>query len=199
MRRFRMILGIVVASLVLQGGVAFSMQPAEPKPVGEGTERRGAVAGSVAHIASELKAMQQKYRAQRLEILKQVEKGELTAEDALEKLDRVPKAPGRSQRPGERAWIRLHVRQGENEEVEFALPLSVVLWVIEEGPKLVPSQVADQLKQQSGMDLRQIDLSSLAGALESLGQVQTEVTLLHVKQGKQEVHVTIEPEPGQAE
>ena len=199
MKQVRVVIGTALVMVVVMACIVCTTT-AQPEAKPETRVRvgrpRGAVISTARQVGAGLKAMQQDLRDKRLAILKKVEAGEMKAEQALDALDRLPSPPSHFQRPGERLlWLKAHVSDGARQEVEFAVPLSLIRWVLVEGPRLVPAPIVEEIKKEGmGMDIRALNLSGLALALDSLSQVRVKTTLLRVQDGDQRVEVTIEPE-----
>jgi len=201
MKQVRMVIGTSLVMVVVMACIVCTTtaQPAAKPARGTRYVTKtpgGAVISTARQVGAGLEAMQQDLRKKRLAILKKVEAGEMKAEQALDALDRLPLPPSHFQRPGERLlWLKAHVSDGQNEEVDFAVPLSLIRWVLVEGPRLVPAPIVEEIKKEGmGMDISALNLSGLALALDSLSQIREKTTLLRIQDGDQIVEVTIEPE-----
>ena len=187
-RRRMLSLPVILGCLLCAATVAAQEQVPDQATDATAPAKTG-IAAAVEQVSANLLAAQETLRASRLAILKQVEAGSLSAEDALGALDKLPAPP----RPGERlVWIK-GIVDGGGTKAEFAFPLSVLTWGIEE----LPPTVAEGLKVSYNIDLSAVDLSGLALALDSLSRVQAKTTLLSVVQGQMSVVITLEPEMAQ--
>ena len=192
-RRTRLSLPVILGCLLCAATVAAQEQVPNQATQATAPAKSG-VAAAVEQVSASLLATQETLRASRLAILKQVEAGSLSAEEALDALDKLPAPP----RPSERlVWIKGTIDAGEEAKATFAFPLSVLTWGIEAFPRLMPPMVAEEMKQEVGIDPSALDLSGLALALDSLSQVQAKTTLLSVVQGQMSVVITLEPEVAQ--
>jgi len=134
--------------------------------------------------------------AKRLEVLKKLEAGEINAQTALEELDKLPASPAQySQGNVGNAWLSVTLMQGKGNEINFALPLTVVRWIIGEGPKLLPQEVRREIQSEMGYDVATLDLSIFLIALDSLSHVTEPTPLFMLRQNGQEISIVVQPGP----
>ena len=199
MRWNKMVFPTLLAAVVVVLSVVYTTM-AQTEEVGPARPPSGIHMGrgfpsTKARTQAVVKVMQERRRAARLAVLKQVEAGKITSEQALKRLDGLPRSPSHLRRPHERlVWIKVQARGFENTDVEITLPWSVVVWLVAEGPRMVPTPVVAEMKKETGFDLADLDLSGLAEALHSLSQVKKPVTLLRVKGEDQQVEIMIVPD-----
>lgn len=159
--------------------------PAEEKAV-------GGLAATVGQVQAMAYAWKQEAREKRLGVLKRLEAGEITAEEALAELDELPASPAyfrSADKPS--AWLVLSINQ-DGQEVYVSLPLTLVRWLIAEAPKMIPEAYKTGLKEQ-GFDIEALNLMGLAMVVDAFGQVEKTTQVLRIKQGSQEIVILVEP------
>lgn len=203
MERFRtLVLRVCLAVAVGFAASAVSMAatsddaapvPVEAKEAPAEETAPGGLAATVGQVQTMAYALQQEARGKRLAVLKRLEAGEVTAEGALDELDKLP-APSAQFVQGDHplVWLTVSVEE-ESQEVYVALPLYVVTWLIAEGPKMIPAEYMTGLKEQ-GFDIEALNLGPLLVAIGSLSYVEQPTPLFHVKQGAQEIKVMLLPD-----
>lgn len=135
-------------------------------------------------------------RAKRLEVLKKLEAGEINAQTALEELDKLPASPAQySQGNVGNAWLSVTLMQGKGNEINIALPLTVVRWIIGEGPKLLPAEVRREIQSEMGFDVANLDLSVFLVALDVLSHISEPTPLFMLRQNGQEISIVVKPGP----
>lgn len=200
MQRLKTVLAasfVAVLALALSARVGFAQTTEQPPAATSEKEEapsQSSVGTALNQANAAVLAMQQEARAKRLAVLKEVEAGNKTAEQALDELDRLPAAPSQYMSPtGRLAWLRVEVQESQNEKVMIAVPLYVVRWLLVEGPKILPKEMTDRMTGQTGIDFAALDLSGLAMALDALSLVTEPTPLLHVQEGSNLVKITVEP------
>ncbi len=132
-------------------------------------------------------------REEKVRILKLVEEGKISAEEAARLLGAVEEPP----RPGGKArWLKVRVYEGDREEprVRVNLPLSLIKLGVKVGGKFaisMPDKAKEKLKEK-GIDLSSLD--ALDKVEELLGELAEEgpFKLVDVEEGKERVEVYLE-------
>ncbi len=183
----------VLAVLCVALAAAFVLTLASAASAQENQAGGPSVSSAVGQVTATVVAKQAEVREDRLAVLKRLQAGELTAEAALDELDKLPSPAAYYAGSGPSAWIKLDVSEPSAEEVHAALPLTIVRWFIAEAPGLLPPNVTGQMKQQ-GVDLETIDFKGISMMLGALAYATEPTPLFWVKEpGGQEIKVTVVP------
>lgn len=94
---------------------------------------------------------------ERLQILKMLETGKVSSEEAMRLLEAVERGEARTSSPKAR-WLRIRVREGERESVNVNLPISLLSVVT----KFIPEK---HLEKMWGMEEHGLDIESLVEAI----------------------------------
>jgi hypothetical protein len=200
-----MCLALAVFAAALPAARLLAQTTGEVTPSGESSAEGEAapspqgLAGALGQVTATAEAMKGQLQQKRLAVLKELEAGTITAEQALQKLDDLPAPPSYYRATGGRSsWLKIEVYEDESDNVMITFPLSMLRWLIVEGPKMLPKEMSDELKEEIGVDLTAIDLSGLALALDALSSVD-QMTLLQVQDGQQRVKIAVETIGGPSE
>ena len=166
---------------------------------GAKAEEGGGLVRVVKQAKQTADAMQAEAKAKRLEVLKRLEAGETTAEEALEELDALPASLSQYvAADGSDAWLLIAVKEsGGHNELNMSVPMSVVRWVVSEGPKMLPQEIREGIQTKMrvpvGGDNLGIDISGILPVVEMLTNVQEELPLLSLKDGENAASIIVKP------